>query len=109
MRALITLIAATLLLAGAARAQEVPEFDPEEQVALIADEVIYNSETGEVTASGNVEVYYGERTLTADRIVYDDRTGRISAAGEIVLRDPTGTTVFADVVDLDADLRDGLI
>lgn len=78
-------------------------------VALVADEIVYDTETGRVTASGNVEVYYGERTLTADKIVYDDRTGRISAEGDLVLRDPSGATVFADTADLDAELRDGLV
>ena len=78
-------------------------------VALVADEVVYDAELGRVTATGNVEVYYGERTLTAGRIVYDDRTGRISAEGELVLRDPSGATVFADTADLDAELRDGLV
>lgn len=78
-------------------------------VALIADEVTYDAESGRVTASGNVEVYYGERTLTAKRITYDERTDRISAEGDIVLRDSSGATVFADVADLDAELQDGLV
>ncbi len=78
-------------------------------VALVADTVEYDTATGRVTASGNVEIYYGERTLTADRIVYDSDTGRITAEGSIVLRDPSGATVFADFADLDAELRDGLV
>ncbi len=78
-------------------------------VALVADTVQFDTATGRVTASGNVEIYYGERTLTADRIVYDSDTGRITAEGSIVLRDPSGATVFADFADLDAELRDGLV
>ena len=94
-------------LAQPARAQM--EVQTDLPVALVADEVIYEAEIGRVTAIGNVEVFYGERTLTADKIVYDDRTGRISAEGDLVLRDATGTTVFADAADLDAELRDGLV
>ncbi|MFQ5565905.1 MAG: LPS-assembly protein LptD, partial [Paracoccaceae bacterium] len=112
MRALIIGLAAAAALALAAgmpaRAQLPPE-KPDLPVALSADTVEYDSETGRVTASGNVEIYYGERTLTADRIVYDSKTGRISAEGGIVLRDPTGATLFADFADLDAELRDGLV
>ncbi len=78
-------------------------------VALVADEIIYDTEAERVTATGNVEVFYGDRTLTADKIVYDDKTGRISAEGDLVLRDPSGATVFADAADLDAELRDGLV
>lgn len=83
--------------------------DPNQPVALVADQISFDNELGIVTADGSVEVYYGDRTLTADRIVYDDRTGRISATGQIVIRDPSGTTVYADAADLDAELRDGIV
>jgi LPS-assembly protein len=78
-------------------------------VALVADSVEYDTATGRVTAHGSVEIFYGDRTLTADRIVYDSNTGRITAEGGIVLRDPSGATVFADFADLDSELRDGLV
>jgi LPS-assembly protein len=103
--------AASLALAAAtlpARADE-PAVNPDLPVALTADTVEYDTAAGRVTASGNVEIYYGERTLTADRIVYDSTTGRITAIGGIVLRGPSGATVFADFADLDAELRDGLV
>jgi LPS-assembly protein len=87
----------------------VPPVRPGLPVALIADSVEYDTGTGRVTASGNVEVYYGERTLTADRIVYDSRTGTIAAEGRIVLRDPSGITVFADFAEVDEELRQGLV
>ncbi|RMF84538.1 MAG: LPS-assembly protein LptD, partial [Planctomycetota bacterium] len=62
-----------------------------------------------VTASGRVQVFYGERTLTADSIAYDSANDRIVAEGPITLRTGEGETVFADFADLDADLRDGLV
>ena len=81
----------------------------EEPVVLVADEVVYESKTGRVIARGNVQVFHGERTLTAPRIVYDSRTGTITAEGPIVLRDPSGATVFADFAELDEELREGLV
>ena len=96
-----------LLLPGRATAQL--EADPSQPVALVADKVTVQAETGLVIAEGSVEVYYGERTLTARKIIYNDRTKRISAEGDLVLRDPTGVTVFADTADLDVELRDGLV
>ena len=96
-----------LLLPGRAIAQL--EADPSQPVALVADKVTVQAETGLVIAEGSVEVYYGERTLTARKIIYNDRTKRISAEGDLVLRDPTGVTVFADTADLDVELRDGLV
>ncbi|MEM1345787.1 MAG: LPS-assembly protein LptD, partial [Pseudomonadota bacterium] len=102
------LLALALLLAAPAPAQ-TPDIDPDQPVTLLADRVEYDSDAGQVIAIGNVEVFFGQRTLTAARIVYDDNTRRIAAEGDIVLRDEDGTTIFADEADLDADLRDGLI
>lgn len=99
----------TLIPASPARSQNISRPDADQPVALVADRITVESETGRVIAEGSVEVYYGERTLTADRIVYDDKTRRISATGPVTLRDPTGITVFADAADLDADLVDGLV
>ena len=92
-----------------ALAQTAESLDDEQPIALVADKVTFDSEGRTVTATGSVEVYYGLRTLTADKIVYDDNNGRIKAFGNLVLRDPTGTTVYADAADLDAELQDGLI
>ncbi|MEM6421415.1 MAG: hypothetical protein AAF698_02420, partial [Pseudomonadota bacterium] len=107
-------LAACLLLGflwGPVGAQDIDELaiDPDTPVALVADEITYDSAAGTVSASGNVEVYFGTRTLTADRITYDSRTERISADGDIVLRDPSGTTVYADAADLDVELYDGIV
>ncbi len=88
---------------------QVPQPKPDLPVALVADQVEYDTGSGIVTATGSVEVYYGERTLTADKIVYDSNTGRINAEGQIVLRDASGATVFADFAELDDDLREGLV
>jgi len=93
---------------GAVRAQEIA-IDRSLPVSLVADSMEYDSETGIVTASGNVEVFYGNRTLTADRISYNSRTERIEAEGNLILRDETGATVYASVAELDANLRDGLV
>lgn len=106
---LAALVAAALAAAPPAALAQDFAIERDLPVALVADNVEYDSTTGIVTASGNVEVFYGNRTLTAQRIVYNSRTERISADGEIVLRDPSGATVFADIADLDAGLRDGLV
>ncbi len=112
LRRALPLFALVLSLVGSAGGQPALAqitVDTNLPVALVADEVVYDSQAGRVTASGNVEVYYGDRTLTADRIVYDDRTGKIQADGDLVLRDSSGATVFADTAELDADLREGLV
>ncbi|MEM7238206.1 MAG: LPS assembly protein LptD [Pseudomonadota bacterium] len=108
--AIASILALSMLLAASqAWAQITGDVDEDQPVALIADDVVYDTELERLTATGNVEVYYGDRTLTADRIVYDNQTRRIEAEGEIVLRDAAGATVFGDIADLDADLRDGIV
>lgn len=106
------LLAMALGLAGSAAAQSQVSLREEvrrQPVALVADSVSYDEAAGTVTASGNVEVYQGDRTLTASRIVYDSRADRITATGPIVLRDSTGSTVLADAAELDASLRNGVV
>ncbi len=90
-------------------AAQVPPVKPELPVALIADSIDYDTDTGRVIASGNVEIHHGSRTLTADRIVYDSRAETVTAEGAIVMRDPSGVTVFADLAELGTDLREGLV
>lgn len=106
----ILMMAAPLSAAGA---QDLGGFntdvDQDLPVALVADEVSFDSETGIVIARGSVEVFHGDRTLTADMITYDSRNDIFSAEGQIALRDQAGVVVFADMAELDAELRDGLV
>lgn len=90
-------------------ASEVPPVKPGLPVALIADAIDYDTGTGRVVASGNVEIHHGTRTLTADRVIYDARAETVTAEGAIVMRDPSGVTVFADFAELGTDLREGLV
>ncbi len=106
---ILAALAVLILSPLAASGQIVDAPDPGQPVALVADSVVYDTNSGKVVAEGNVEVYYGERTLTADRIVYDSRAERLEASGDIVLRDPSGATVYADLAELDTDLRDGIV
>jgi LPS-assembly protein len=109
-RAALLAAVAACALAPAVDAQDFAQtVDTSLPVALVADSVAFDEAAGTVTASGDVEVYHGDRTLTAAAIVYDSRAERISAEGPIVLRDPTGATLVADFADLDPELRDGVI
>ncbi|MEX2518323.1 MAG: LPS assembly protein LptD, partial [Paracoccaceae bacterium] len=83
--------------------------DPASPVALVADEITFDEQTGVLTARGDVELYQQGKTLTAAAIRYDSRSERIAAEGPITLRTERGETVYADGADLDASLRDGLV
>lgn len=76
--------------------------------SLVADQVNFDQQTGRLTASGNVEVLYGDRVLRAQRIVYDQRADRIEAEG-LLLTDASGGVLIAEGATLTPDLEDGLI
>ncbi|MEL7462475.1 MAG: LPS assembly protein LptD [Pseudomonadota bacterium] len=105
LRAAIAALA--LLVSQHAVAQERAE--PQDQVALIADQIAYDETTGVVTAEGMAQIFYKGRTLTTDAIVYDSVNDRVAATGSVVLRTEDGETVYADMAELDADLREGLV
>ncbi|MGE0736507.1 MAG: LPS-assembly protein LptD, partial [Alphaproteobacteria bacterium] len=47
--------------------------------------------------------------LTADRVHYDQRNKIVRAFGNVAVSDPSGPTVFAEMVELTDDLKDGVI
>ncbi len=102
-RRLVRALALWLALAAAAAAQDGPP------VALVADRVTYDRDTGVLTAEGNVEVLYQGRVLRAARIVYDERADVVRATGPIVLVDPVEGVLLADAAELTPDLAQGLV
>jgi LPS-assembly protein len=104
--ALFTSAPALAQTAGAPPAPDAAAQD-EEDVILEALTVEEDRDTGIVTASGNVEIRVGERSLKADRVVYD-RTGRtVRAQGNVQITDASGDVQFADEIEADEDFRNG--
>lgn len=110
---LAALAAFASVLVHPASAQEAPPrqaaFPQSGEVLMQADELTYDRETRVVTASGNVELAYGERVLLADRVTYDEKTGVVKADGNVALLDPQGDVAFADQIVLRNEMRDGVI
>ncbi|MEQ1865739.1 MAG: LptA/OstA family protein, partial [Micropepsaceae bacterium] len=46
------------------------EGEKKQEVLIRADKMTYDANTNVVTAEGNIEVTYGERTLIADKLSY---------------------------------------
>ena len=102
-RALLALLlAATLLAAPAARAQET---DP---AVLLADRVEIAGDD-RLIASGNVEVIQGDTRLTAAGITYDGATESLRIDGPITMTDGADTVILASEAELSTDLRNGLL
>lgn len=83
--------------------------NPNTQMLVEADELIYNYDKETVSASGNVEIVYDGYTLTAERVVYNQRSGRLMAFGNVRITEPTGNILSANQVDITDDFRDGFI
>jgi LPS-assembly protein len=76
-------------------------------VLLEADEIVNDEAARTVTAQGDVQVRYQNRTLRADRLVYNLDTGVIRAIGnvQVVLED--GSTTYAEEIEADEAMNVG--
>lgn len=95
---------------GTNRPLDLPEgspfFDPD-IIYLEADELINDEANKILTATGEVEGRYQDRTLRADEVVYNLDTGRVIASGNVVLIDATGATQYAEKLELSDTLEAG--
>ena len=94
-------------LAGKARAKP-PGAEPDKML-LQAKELVYNRDKNQVSAVGEVRVYYQGRTLQADKVIYDRNTNRVFATGNSKMTDADGTVTYAERFDLTDDFKDGFI
>lgn len=80
----------------------------QELASLIADTISVDP-SGQVVASGKVEVFYQGTRLNAERVSYSQRGDRLTITGPIRITDADGTTLLADEAQLDRDLRNGVL
>ena len=85
------------------------EPDPDDQLLLESDELIYDNDRGLVIALGNVQIAYGRFTLVADKVEYNQQSGRVIAIGNVEILEPNGNRVFAKEIDVTDDFRDGFV
>ena len=98
-----------LALPAPARAQDAPAADAEPTVDFSADQVIYNSDSEVITASGQVRMSRDGNYLAANQVSWDRKSGRVLAEGDVVVVNPEGDKLVGDRVDLTDTLRDGTI
>ncbi len=82
---------------------------PGSQMLVEAEELVYDYDTGSVSAVGNVKIYYIGYTLEADRVSYVKSTGKLIASGNVKLTDPSGMVVYANDIDITEDFADGFV
>ena len=78
-------------------------------ILMLADQVDVDEERQTIIARGNVDITRGDRRLLADSVRYREAEDRIEAVGNITLLEPSGEAIYADLMSLSGDLKDGLI
>ncbi len=78
-------------------------------VLFKADQLRNEQKMGLVVATGNVEFTQNGRTLLADNVTYNRRTDTVKASGNISLLESSGEVVFAELIELTDNMRDGII
>jgi LPS-assembly protein len=103
------IVAAVLLWAPAALAQQPSIAVSKNPVLITADQVTYDRDLGVVVANGHVEVSQDDRVLRADTLTYNERTKTVTASGNVALVDTSGSVAFADYMEVTDDLKNGVI
>ena len=87
-------------------AADSPFHDPD--IIYLEADVLTNDEAAQIlTAHGNVEGRYQDKTLRADRVVYNLATSQVFAVGNVVLVQGDGSSQFADKLELSNELEAG--
>lgn len=82
---------------------------PDAPIRFSADRVEYDQRQETITASGDVFMFRESYRLLADRIVWQRETGEVRAEGNVRVSSPEGDRVYGDGVVLDDTLRNGVI
>ncbi len=82
--------------------------DPDE-IAFSAQTLEYNNVSEIVTASGDVRMVREGVRLRADRVIWNRQTGEVRAEGNVAVTSPEGDSAYADSAELTDTLRDGMV
>jgi LPS-assembly protein len=74
---------------------------------LESDTLTQNQTTHHVVATGGVEIRYKGRVLRADRVDYNADSGEMGASGNVEIINPDGSAQFAETITLDKSMSEG--
>jgi len=86
-----------------------PTIEEPAEVAFSADQLVYEETSDTVTASGEVRMTREGYRLRADSVSWDRRSGEVRANGDVRIVSPEGDTAYADSVQLEDTLKDGVV
>ena len=79
------------------------------QMILEADEVSIDYSNNNITATGNVRIYYDLYTLTAGKVHFNRTDSTVTAEDNVELLEPSGNIIVADNLELSEDFKNGFI
>ncbi len=97
-------------VASAQESPSPPAADGEERrVSFTADQLTYDTEAEIVTVSGNVQMTSEGNNLRADRLIWNRDSGEVRAEGNVRIVNPQGDAAYGDSIVLTDTLRDGVV
>ncbi|MDD3798055.1 MAG: LPS assembly protein LptD [Novosphingobium sp.] len=93
--------------ASAQDAEQAQDGQDEREIAFEANQIDYDSDADTLTASGDVILRSEGQTLEAQDVVWNRETGVITASGNIRLSDTDGNQLYADNLELTDELKAG--
>jgi len=105
--AALAMTVSTSALAQAQTPPTPPPAEQNENVLLEADEIINDEAAQTITAQGDVQIRYQGRTMRADRLIYNLQTGEIRAIGDVQIALEDGSVTYAEEVEADEAMNVG--
>ncbi len=79
------------------------------EAAFTSDQLVYDSNGDIVTAVGEVRMASEGSRLRADKVIWNRQSGEVRAEGNVRIVNPQGDAVYGDNVVLTDTLRDGMV
>ncbi|WP_424141259.1 LPS-assembly protein LptD [Sphingosinicella humi] len=109
-RTALPLLLCAPAVAAAQETSPPPSTGGEERtVDFSADQLTYDSQADIVTASGEVRMTTEGNRLRADTVVWNRETGEVRAEGNVRVVNPQGDAAYGDSIVLTDTLRDGMV
>lgn len=83
--------------------------DPNAQMLLQADQLVYDNDAEKVSAQGSVQIDYNGYKLVAEKVSYNQKTKRIVAIGNVEIVEPNGHVITSDRIDITDDFGNGFL
>ncbi|MCO4319746.1 LPS-assembly protein LptD [Phyllobacterium sp. 21LDTY02-6] len=85
------------------------ETNPNAQLLLESDELVYDINNKTISAVGGVQIDYDGNRLVARQVTYDQKTGRLKAMGKVEIVEKDGNRIYAENLDITDDFREGFV